>query len=1076
MTLRTKTLLFAGLALLVLLAALYFVSAFIMLRGFEALEMRDTRENLSRARDALSAKLEKLTYIARDWAEWDDTYEFIEDGNEKYIKSNLNYETIARLGLNLVLYVHRSGKLVFSLGLDLKKTSPVSIPKTITEHLTFDDLLLQPAQTGKSLTGLLLLPEGPMLITSRAVLTSESTGPVRGTLIFGQYLDESIIQELTSQTHLALAVYSLNTPSLPPHVQSAYAVLSEDSDRILVRPLNDQVITGYTLLNDIYGAPSLLLGVDGLREVYQQGLLSVRYVLLSMLAFGLIAGVILLWLLSKFLLLRLHRLSTEVTRIGAGGDLTQQVNISGQDELSRLGEAINKMLADLQDSRTRERETETRYHRLFDGVPVGLYRTTPTGQIVDANPALVQILGYPSRDDLKAVNATDLYVISQQRQQVIAESGRTGGSHNVEVQLRRYDGQIIWARINSRAVYDEQRQLQYLEGALEDITNRKQAEERLKTQARVLESMVEGVNIADENGVIVFTNPAFDQIFGYGPGELIGQHVSVLNRYTPEENARIVQEIAEQLKAQGAWIGEFHNRKKDGTPFITYARINALEISGRLHFVSVQEDITERKQAEAARHEAESRYRTLFEGVPVGIYRSTPRGQILDVNPALMEMLRYPSREALLATNALDLYADPRHRIQWEKRLQATGLVHDVEVQLRCYDGGIIWARDTSRVTYDHNGEALYYEGTLEDITERKQTEAALQKTEEEYRSIFENVPVGLYRTTPEGHILVANPTLVRMLGYPDLATLQRVSAVDLYVNTQERTRDNSVMESAEGSHQFEMQLRRRDGSPIWVKDTARAILGEQGLVLYYEGALEDVTERKMLEEVKSEFISMVSHELRTPLTSIRGYLEVILAGDVGAINAAQQEFLEIASANALRLTQLVNNLLDLNRIQSGQFKMEFKPLDLRDIFQEIVKIFRLQIEAKGLKFETEFESDLRVHGDRDHLTQTIGNLLSNAIKYTPRGSIRLTAYREIETSLAVIQVADTGIGMSSEDLKKLFQKFFRSSHGYVRQASGTGLGLSIAKSIIELHGGSIMVESELGHGSIFTVRLPALT
>jgi signal transduction histidine kinase len=231
--------------------------------------------------------------------------------------------------------------------------------------------------------------------------------------------------------------------------------------------------------------------------------------------------------------------------------------------------------------------------------------------------------------------------------------------------------------------------------------------------------------------------------------------------------------------------------------------------------------------------------------------------------------------------------------------------------------------------------------------------------------------------------------------------------------------------------------------------------------------------ERARLEQLKTDFIAVVSHELRTPLTAIKGYTELVLDGDAGELGDEQREYLTVALANTDRLVDLVDDLLDLSRIASGRFEIERAPVDPAAVVDEAVTAVRPLVEAKDQRLVVEVAPDLPpVAGDRRRLTQVALNLLSNAHKYTPAGGTITVSLTREDGELSLV-VRDTGAGIRPEDLPHLFERFFRADDA-ARNAPGTGLGLAITRSLVELHGGRITVQSALGVGSRFEVRLPA--
>ena len=234
-----------------------------------------------------------------------------------------------------------------------------------------------------------------------------------------------------------------------------------------------------------------------------------------------------------------------------------------------------------------------------------------------------------------------------------------------------------------------------------------------------------------------------------------------------------------------------------------------------------------------------------------------------------------------------------------------------------------------------------------------------------------------------------------------------------------------------------------------------------------------DVTHEREVDRMKTEFVSLVSHELRTPLTSIKGFTELVLDGDAGEINEEVEEYLSIVFSNAERLVALVNDLLDLSRIESGRIELKSEPVDLAEVVKVVTLTMQHKIQEKRQSLEIAVDpAATNVNGDKDKLVQVLTNYVSNAYKYTPEdGAIRIQIARQ--ANLARVAVADSGFGISPEDQERLFTRFYRVDNSMTRTVGGTGLGLSIVKQLIELQGGEVGVESALGEGSTFSFTVP---
>ncbi len=266
--------------------------------------------------------------------------------------------------------------------------------------------------------------------------------------------------------------------------------------------------------------------------------------------------------------------------------------------------------------------------------------------------------------------------------------------------------------------------------------------------------------------------------------------------------------------------------------------------------------------------------------------------------------------------------------------------------------------------------------------------------------------------------------------------------------------------------------IARKSGHRI-LQIKTNPVFSKKDEFLGYVKSLHDITAEKKIDQLKTEFVSTVSHELRTPLTSIKGYVDLLLEQEAGSINQTQREFLRIVKQNNDRLVTLINDLLDISKIESGRVHFKIKTQNLTEILTEVTDTFKMLANQKKQIFKLDISNNLpEIAADRDRLSQVVANLVSNAIKYTPTGgTIKVRAMQK--DSRVEVRVTDNGMGISQEDQDSLFTKFFRVDSSLTREVGGTGLGLSICKTIIELHGGKIWVDSDFGKGSTFIFSIP---
>lgn len=347
MTLRQKTLILIGSAILSLILVLYFVSSHVLMRSFDTLEEQDARQKTERVLKAFSDNLNELIMKSADWAVWDDTYRFIQDGNRDYIQSNLPDPTFIDLRLNFIIFIDPSGRIVHAKGFDLKGKTEIPLSENLKNRLLPASPLLKHPDVESLISGFVLLPEGPLLLASRPIVTSERKGPVRGTILFARFMDSEEIRRLSELTKHSLSVYRLDDPNLPSDVREVSSG-SKQEPAVRIRTLDDGTVAGYLLLDDLYGRPGLMIRTDMPREIHLQGLFTRRYFLISLVSVGLLFGLVSLLLLGKMILSPLSRLNADLHHVQSSADPAERVRCSGNDELADLASSINRMLDAIQ--------------------------------------------------------------------------------------------------------------------------------------------------------------------------------------------------------------------------------------------------------------------------------------------------------------------------------------------------------------------------------------------------------------------------------------------------------------------------------------------------------------------------------------------------------------------------------------------------------------------------------------------------------------------------------------------------------------------------------------------------------
>ncbi|CDM96697.1 response regulator [Limnospira indica] len=496
MKLHKKTLLIIGAALISLIVVLYTTASCILIQNFRNLEIESVHQDVVRVIKALEDDLANLDTIAQDQAKWDDTYAFINQQNSRYVRSNLANTMFMDLRLNLFILIDSQGQIVFSKGFDINSQTETPIPASLSPHLKSVSLSFSnpsrscfekeeeiPCPT----IGIVMLPEGPLLLSARPILTSIAHGPSRGTLVVGRYLDHNEIDRLTQITQLAVEI----NPWTPLNPQQTQQIINAE-DPIRVQPLDTSTILGSIPLLDIYNRPILNLEIQSDRPIFRQGRTSLIYLTFSLFLIGIILSAITILVFEKLILARLLDLTHKINQIGKSRDPSLRLTVPpGEDELTGLGQTINQMLEALEQANIQSQDSEERYRLMAEYSTDLITHHSRRGLIRYASPACSLLLGYepesligqhPSKffhpDDLNTLSKTLEIVLSQKV------------SYTLTYRIRHKNGEYIWFETTSRAIYHpETGRVQEILGVSRDISDRKQREQELQDSEASIRSL-----------------------------------------------------------------------------------------------------------------------------------------------------------------------------------------------------------------------------------------------------------------------------------------------------------------------------------------------------------------------------------------------------------------------------------------------------------------------------------------------------------------------------------------------------------------------------------------------------------
>lgn len=746
--------------------------------------------------------------------------------------------------------------------------------------------------------------------------------------------------------------------------------------------------------------------------------------------------------------------------------------------------------------------SEARFRTLSSGAPIGIYATDVSGACTFTNPRWQDIYGLSADQALGSGWSDALHPDDRDRVFAAwAAYAAAGTLFDEEFRIRHLGGAERVVRSKAQPYRTPEGALQGHVGSVEDITDARLLQDRLMASEARLRQLYERtpamLHSIDAEGRLLSVSDAWLAKLGYRRDDVIGQ--ASLAFLTESSAVRAREEVLPAFFLSGhCHRVPYQMRCLDGRILeVELSAILERDESGRpVRSMAILEDVTEQMADKRALEAERQRLANILDGMAAGTWEWNVQTGEVRFNERWADIVGWSLAElAPLSIRTWESLAHPedlaRSAEALERHFRGESAFYSLEARMRHRQGHWVWVLDRGRVlTRLPSGEPEWMFGIHVDITGLKQQEAALRRSEAFLSRAGQVAGVGAWELDVNQSLLTWSAQTRRIHAVDDGYVPTVDSAINFYAPAARDLISKAVTRAMELGEGFDLELPliRADGVSVWVRAVGAAEQ-ESGRTVRLIGAFQDVTERKRIEQsldearrraeaasmAKGDFLANVSHEIRTPLNAVQGFAYLLSAT---ALNEDQRHMVDRLQSAAATVLDTINGVLDLSKIEAGGLSLESGPIDLRACVAGVVEIEDVRSRQKGIELRVQVDPTVpQVLGDALRVRQVLLNLVSNAIKFTHVGHVSVTLAWQRDRAggqgIAILSVADTGIGMSEETVRRLFEPFFQADSSSARLFGGTGLGLSIVHRLVALMGGQVVVDSAVGQGSRFEVRVP---